>query len=499
MAISKNILTKKTEDGSIEYIYPKTSSDIVEYSPDQSVKEAIQNISSAISTNNRNIENIKNTIEDNGNINTYIDDLKTDITNISMPATIESIGLMSSEDKIKLDNISEQATKIIIDDELDDSSENIIKNSSVTLAMENKSDINHIHITVNEHIVESDIPVGAKFTDTIYEIVTNDAPGLMPAIYKDSLDNISDKIINNVSESDAMTYSSYNLNRDYYSKAEIDAIFAQVNWIGTLEDYNNLSIKNPRMIYTTIDTDGTIRRFLGDTELRIELHLIGDMAIYCSNGLNYDKNNTNTLVYNDITSNLKSLSTNNSNTTSLTLDTVCTNKGGLLIVFIMHQSDLTITGDNWSLYQTSQPINNNYNSYLSIYYKYLPANQSEIIELTQDRSSLLNANAIIYEEYDNLVLIENTSYPARTNFQLNKINGGMNIWSMSTCVVSTTNNNNLSVDDSTLSTYGSTKHEIFTCIDENGLCANTINISNTITNTGATNVLCMHLLATKGG
>ena len=63
MAISKNILTKKLEDGSVEYIYPITSSDIVEYSPEESVEHKINDINTSIITNNDSITNMTTTIK----------------------------------------------------------------------------------------------------------------------------------------------------------------------------------------------------------------------------------------------------------------------------------------------------------------------------------------------------------------------------------------------------------------------------------------------------
>ena len=304
MAISKNILTKKLEDGSVEYIYPITSSDIVEYSPEKSVKHKIDDIDTSINNNNDSITNITTIIgnTESGMIKN-VNDLKEKVATTGFNvATTTNDGLISSEDKAKLDGIDDEATKTIIDNSLSSSSENPVKNASVTIAMSDKSNISHAHTTVNGFTVESDVPADAIFTDTTYTVVTNKKSGLMPAEYKYTLDNIADGVINDISESDAMTYSSYNLNENYYSKAEIDAIFAQIGWVGTLEDYNSLSIKNPRMIYTTIDTDGTIRRFMGDIELRIGSHLIGDTFVYL-NGTSEDTNNINggSTSYEDIT------------------------------------------------------------------------------------------------------------------------------------------------------------------------------------------------------
>lgn len=501
MAISKNILTKKLEDGSVEYIYPITSSDIVEYSPEESVEHKIDDIDTSIINNSNSITSITTIIgnTESGMIKN-VNDLKEKVSTTGFNvATTTNDGLISSEDKAKLDGIDDEATKTIIDNSLSNSSENPVKNASVTIAMSDKSNISHAHTTVNGFTVESDVPANAIFTDTTYTVVTNKKSGLMPAEYKCILDNIADRDINDISESDAMTYSSYALNKNYYSKAEIDAIFAQIGWVGTLEDYNSLSIKNPRMIYTTIDTDGTIRRFMGDIELRIGSHLIGYTFVYL-NGTSEDTNNINSgsTSYKDITANLKSLHTADEELTSKTTNTLCSNKGGLLIVFILHQSSIEITGDDWDFYQTSQPMGFNETSYLSVYYKYIEKDSPETITVTQSQSGLrLCVNAIIYEGYDNLELINSTSYPAKTDFDLNKVSGGMNIWALHTYELNTATNDNFSIGDNTLAVYGNTTKRIFACVDESGDCANTIHITNSISNANAQDVLCLHLLAIK--
>lgn len=499
MAISKNILTKKLEDGSVEYIYPITSSDIVEYSPDESVEHKINDIDTSIITNSNSITSMTTIIgnTESGMIKN-VNDLKEKVVTTGFNvATTTNDGLISSEDKAKLDGIDDEATKTIIDNSLSNSSENPVKNASVTIAMSDKSNIGHAHTTVNGFTVESDVPANAKFTDTTYTVVTNKKSGLMPAEYKYILDNIADRVINDISESDAMTCSSYALNKNYYSKAEIDAIFAQIGWVGTLEDYNSLLIKNPRMIYTTIDTDGTIRRFMGDIELRIGSHLIGYTFVYL-NGTSEGTNNINggSASYKDITANLKSLHTADENLTSKTTNTLCSNKGGLLIIFILHQSSIEITGDDWDFYQTSQSMGSDSTSYLSVYYKYIEKDSPETITVSQSENKRLCVNAIIYEGYNNLELVESTSYPAKTDFDLNKVNGGMNIWALHTYEVDTASIN-FSIDDNTLAVYGNTRRRIFACVDESGNCANTIHITNSINNTNAQDVLCLHLLAIK--
>ena len=420
MAINKGTIAKEI-NGVVEYIYPKTSADVVEYSSTQSVKNKLDSLGTSIQTNITNITNLSTVIGDNtSGLVKDVNDLKNVIEDFE--SVIESEGsLMSSEDKAKLDGIEPGANNITIDSQLDINSTNPVQNKVITET----------------------------------------------------------------------------LNNNYYSKAEIDAIFDQIGWVGTLEDYNSLSIKNPRMIYTTIDIDGTIRRFMGDIELGIGLHLIGYAFVYL-NGTSEDTNSINggSTSYKDITANLKSLHTADENLTSKTTNTLCSNKGGLLIVFILHQSSIEITGDDWNFYQTSQSMGSDSTSYLSVYYKYIEKDSPETITVSQSENKRLCVNAIIYEGYNNLELVESTSYPAKTDFDLNKVNDGMNIWALHTYEVDTASIN-FSIDDNTLAVYGNTRRSIFACVDESGNCANTIHITNSINNTNAQDVLCLHLLAIK--
>lgn len=193
---------------------------------------------------------------------------------------------------------------------------------------------------------------------------------------------------------------------------------------------------------------------------------------------------------------MKSLHTADENLTTKTTSALCSNKGGLLIVFILHQSSIEITGDDWDFYQTSQPMGSNETSYLSVYYKYIEKDSPETITVTQSQSGLrLCVNAIIYEGYDDLELLNSTNYQAETGFDLIKAGGGMNIWALHTYELNTTTNNNFSIDDDTLAVYGNTTKRVFVCVDESGDCANTIHITNSISNTNAQDVL--HLLAIK--
>lgn len=274
MAINKGTIAKEI-NGVVEYVYPKTSADVVEYSPTQSVKNKLDSLGTNIQTNITNTTNLSTIIGDSASgLVKDVNDLKNVIENFGL-ATDSKDGLMSSEDKTKLDGIESGANNIIIDSELDTSSTNPVQNKVITEALNNKANTNHIHTTVNGHTVESNVPADAIFTDTTYTIATQSKDGLMSKTDKIKIDNIVSTIINDKKVSSSQTYSSKKINTDYYNKNQVDNIFSQVGWVGTLEAYNTMLEHISGMLYTTVDSKGNIRRFLGDIELKNDTIVIG--------------------------------------------------------------------------------------------------------------------------------------------------------------------------------------------------------------------------------
>ena len=275
MVINKGTIAKEI-NGIVEYIYPKTSADVVEYSSTQSVKNKLDSLGTSIQTNITNTTNLSTVIGDStSGLVKDVNDLKDVIENLGS-ATESEDGLMSSEDKAKLDGIESGANNIIIDSQLDINSTNPVQNKVITEALNTKADTNHTHTTVNGHTVESNVPADAIFTDTTYMLATQSKDGLMSKTDKIKIDNIISTIINDEEVSTSQTYSSKKINTDYYNKNQVDNIFSQVGWVGTLEAYNTMLEHNPGMLYTTVDSKGNIRRFLGDTELKNDTIVIGE-------------------------------------------------------------------------------------------------------------------------------------------------------------------------------------------------------------------------------
>lgn len=132
-------------------------------------------------------DNLNEAEKNNGTIY-YIDDGDNEI---KLASSIIN-GLMSNKDKKKLDEIEDGANKTIVDSALSSTSTNPVQNKVINAALENKSNVDHEHITINGHTVNADVPANAKFTDTTYEIATTKKDGLMSADDKNKLDSIED-------------------------------------------------------------------------------------------------------------------------------------------------------------------------------------------------------------------------------------------------------------------------------------------------------------------
>ena len=73
---------------------------------------------------------------------------------------------------------------------------------------------------------------------------------------------------------------------DFYTKTEIDGKFSP-SWVGSYDDYIAMPSHNPTTLYTTVDDNGNVRQFLGDTELKSGTQTAGTtirLSIGKSNG-----------------------------------------------------------------------------------------------------------------------------------------------------------------------------------------------------------------------
>lgn len=133
-------------------------------------------------------------------------------------ATETESGLMSAEDKIKLDGIEEGAEVNVQSDWdiTDTSSKAFIKNKPTALPANGGN-----AATVNGHTVETNVPINAVFTDTTYEKATQNKSGLMSASDKLKLDNI-DENANYITVDSSLNSNSTNPVQNKIVKQAID-------------------------------------------------------------------------------------------------------------------------------------------------------------------------------------------------------------------------------------------------------------------------------------
>lgn len=101
-------------------------------------------------------------------------------------ATETSSGLMSKEDKAKLNKIPGNANSVTKTSQLENDSKFITRAEIPTSLPANGGNSS----TVNGHTVKSDVPTNAKFTDTTYDPVTETKDGLMSKEDKEKLNGI---------------------------------------------------------------------------------------------------------------------------------------------------------------------------------------------------------------------------------------------------------------------------------------------------------------------
>lgn len=111
-------------------------------------------------------------------------------------ATASSDGLMSKEDKAKLDEIAEEANKTVVDSALSTTSTNPVQNKVVTAALNGKAESNHTH--------------GAA---------TTGAAGFMPAADKQKLNNLQEPVF----VSQQALYSSAGMESQLYQRIKTSA------------------------------------------------------------------------------------------------------------------------------------------------------------------------------------------------------------------------------------------------------------------------------------
>lgn len=108
---------------------------------------------------------------------------KADKNHTHAVATEDSAGFMSAEDKVKLDAIASDATKVSIDSELSSTSTNPVQNKVINSALSNKADASHTHTIANVTGLQS--ALDAKLDDSQKGVANGlaelGADGLVPS------------------------------------------------------------------------------------------------------------------------------------------------------------------------------------------------------------------------------------------------------------------------------------------------------------------------------
>lgn len=151
-------------------------------------------------------------------------------------ATETTDGLMSAEDKIKLNGIEEGAEVNVQSDwnVTATSSKAFIKNKPTALPANGGN-----AATVNSHTVEANVPANAVFTDTTYEKATQNKSGLMSASDKLKLDNI-DENANYITVDTSLNSNSTNPVQNKIVKQAIDSR-APLSHTHTVSEVTNIA------------------------------------------------------------------------------------------------------------------------------------------------------------------------------------------------------------------------------------------------------------------
>lgn len=151
-----------------------TDSDVVKNSHTHTNKEVIDKLS--VNDNDELLYNDKKIGIDPITIDTELSETSTNpVQNKTITTKINEVESKIPTEVSALTNDSEYQTKSDVTTILGDYAKTTdiptvdVTKEYVDEALKGKSDVDHTHTTVNGHTVESDVPVDAKFTDTVYD------------------------------------------------------------------------------------------------------------------------------------------------------------------------------------------------------------------------------------------------------------------------------------------------------------------------------------------
>lgn len=291
MAIIKTVLVKELGDA-VKYIYPRTSADMVEYNA-MTVQEKLDTIKSNVPEDAVFTDTTYEpaTVSKNGLMSASdkkkLDDIKTDdVLDIDSTnpvqnkvivdaldtksdkehehdnATNKKAGFMSASDKIKLDKMREDATRVDVDESLSATSTNPVQSKAIYNALQNKSNIDHEHDISTLNITFDDLGGVNSLYDHCETITNwNDATSLIWYISNIGAKNAPtlDKIYVGRSLPGILNNNKYIIQEVYDSTASNKYVRYYNNsswsswekWIKDSTDcIKNISITNNKLVFT---------------------------------------------------------------------------------------------------------------------------------------------------------------------------------------------------------------------------------------------------------
>lgn len=191
-------------------------------------------------------------------------------------ATTSANGLMSKEDKSKLDGIATEANKTVVDSSLSSSSTNPVQNKIVNSALNDKANSSHNHsisdITNLQLTLENKSPIGHTHDDRYYTKTEMDTElnGKANSSHTHSISNIT----NLQSALDEKAHLVHNHDNLYYTEAEIDE---KLN--GKADSSHTHNISDVTSLSTSLDGKMSNDYSESTIESNFFAHKIGNIVI----------------------------------------------------------------------------------------------------------------------------------------------------------------------------------------------------------------------------
>ena len=247
----------------------KTTIDLSEYVKQTEMTTQLANKSDINHTHD--ISNLDDSNDMIGGIHSDID-RKANKTVVTTSAD----GLMSKEDKSKLDGIATEANKTVVDNSLNSSSNNPVQNKVVNNALNGKANSSHNHsisnITNLQLTLENKSPIGHTHDDRYYTKteMNTELNGKANSSHSHSISNIT----NLQSTLDSKSETGHTHDDRYYTEAEIDE---KLN--GKADSSHTHNISDVTGLSTSLDGKMSNNYSVSTIESNFFAHKIGNIVI----------------------------------------------------------------------------------------------------------------------------------------------------------------------------------------------------------------------------